>query len=167
MKKPKWSFFNSFNSILYGFLFRSLKTVNIYWIIIITKREEWAKEQNQRIDRDITRYNQLDFTKTEFSLDSEEERPLKTKAKLWSTSRTAQIRLEPDSTLEEESPMSSEERTPSTTPNSEFTGALLSTPTVTKEPSESTSRETCHQEPWVPKSESCSTQTNNTERMSE
>merc|ERR1712166_781547 len=45
--------------------------------------------------------------------------------------------------------------------------ALLSTLTATKEPSESTSRETCHQEPWVPKSESCSTQTNNTERMSE
>merc|ERR1712022_27979 len=54
---------------------------------IITKREEWAKEKNQRIDRDTTRCNQLDFTKTEFSLDSEEERPLKTKAKLWSKFR--------------------------------------------------------------------------------
>merc|ERR1712224_173910 len=134
---------------------------------IITKREEWAKEKNQRIDRDTTRCNQSDSTKMESSLDSEEERPPKTEAKLWSTLRTALIRLEPDSTLEEEWPMSSEQRTPSTTPNSESTGVPLSTPTVTKEPSESTSRETCHQEPWVPKSESCSTQTNNTERMSE
>merc|ERR1712166_566689 len=63
--------------------------------------------------------------------------------------------------------MSSEARTPSTTPNSEFIGVLLSTLTVTTEPSEFTSRETCHQEPWVPKSDSCSIQTNKTELKSE
>merc|ERR1711865_114143 len=122
---------------------------------IITKREEWEKEL-----KSTTKHNQLDSTRMEFSLDSEEERQLKMKVKLWFTSRTALIRLVPDSTLVEESLMSSEARTPSTTPNSEFTGAQLSTLTVTKEPSESISRETCHQEPWVPKSESCSTQTN-------
>ena len=161
------------------FLFRSLKPMKIYWIIIITKREEWQKDLKLWRSRrklqllkltnsnNSTKLNQLDSTRTVYSLDSEEERPLKTKAKLWFPSRTAQIRLVPDSTSEEESLMSSEERTPSTTPNSEFIGVLLSTLTDTKEPSESTSRETCHQEPWVPKSESCSTQTINTELMSE
>merc|ERR1712166_249982 len=146
---------------------------------IITKREEWQKDLKFRRSKqktpllkltdsnNITKLNQLDSTRTVYSLDSEEERPLKTRAKLSSTSKTALIRLVPDSTLEEESLMSSEARTPSTTPNSEFIGVPLSTLTDTWEPSESTSRKTCHQEPWVPKLESCSTQTNKTERMSE
>ena len=161
------------------FLFRSLKPMKIYWIIIITKREEWQKDLKLWRSRrklqllkltnsnNSTKLNQLDSTRTVYSLDSEEERPLKTRAKLSSTFKTALIRLVPDSTSEEESLTSSEERTPSTTPNSEFIGVLLSTLTDTWEPSESTSRETCHQEPWVPKLESCSTQTNKTERMSE
>ena len=114
-----------------------------------------------------TKLNQLDSTRTVYSLDSEEERPLKTRAKLSSTFKTALIRLVPDSTSEEESLMSSEARTPSTTPNSEFIGVPSSTLTDTAEPSESTSRKACHQEPWVPKLESCSTQTNKTELMSE
>merc|ERR1712166_546687 len=81
----------------------------------ITKREEWQKDLKFRRSKqktpllkltdsnNITKLNQLDSTRTVYSLDSEEERPLKTRAKLSSTSKTALIRLVPDSTLEEES----------------------------------------------------------------
>ena len=134
---------------------------------LLQKVEEWQRKRllKSKIENPITRPNQWDFIKTVSLLDSEDQELLKTVVKLWLPSKTATIWPELDSILERESHTSSEERTPWTTPDSEFTGVLLSRPTDTSVLSESPSGRTSHQEPWAPKSESCSTQTNPYEKI--
>lgn len=152
--------------ILHGFYF--LWRCKYYFeLSLLQKVEEWQRNRllKSKTKNLITRPNQWDFIKTVSLLDSEDQELPKTVVKLWLPSKTAKMWPEPDSILERESHTSSELRTLSTTPDSEFTGVPSSRLTDTSVLSESLSREISHQEPWAPKSESCSTQTNPYEKI--
>merc|ERR1711865_1215040 len=118
------------------------------------KRERWSRKLRNKLPRSNTRKPpRLDYIKRESSPHSEDPDAINGKNKLWSKSKTANLRLTLNGTWERESLMFTKLRTPRTIPDSESNGVKSLTPTDLSVWSESSSQSTSLDAPLEPTSE--------------